>query len=172
MGKSRCKEKLFGVERSYRRTMGNHSSRRSEKELTGPARYMYKNYGTNSTKFITTWVKITADDGLLKFPQSGTFDPTRLENLKEKLNFHRNKHLNKHFSSLRLWRDESRRRNAESEIALLTDQNKNLMTQLEETKKHNAEKIELNNQLDGFSRTTKTNKNDQIKNLYPVIEVK
>ena len=125
--------------------MGSYFSRRTEKGLTGPVKYMYENYGTDSIRFVATWSKITADDGLLKFPQNGTFDRTRLENLREKLSSCADKH--KHFSSLRLWRDESRRRHAESQIASLTDQNKKL-TQLEEKKKHNADKREIRQPID------------------------
>lgn len=112
--------------------MGSFFSRRSENELTGPVEYMYVNYGTNSVRFVATWAKITADDGLLKFPSNGTFDRTKLENLRDKLKLR--KHKNKHFASLRFWRDECKRRNAESQIASLTDQNKKLLTQLEEIK--------------------------------------
>ncbi len=150
--------------------MGSYFSRGSAKELTGPVKYMYDSYGTDSVKFVATWSKITADDGLLKFPQNGTFDRTRLENLREKLISYTGR--DKHLSSLRLWRNESRRRNAESQIASLTDQNKKLIAQLEERKNTTQTETKLDSQLDGCPRTTKTNKNDQIKNLYPVKEIK
>lgn len=55
---------------------------KGQKEFTGPEKYMYDNYGTDSIKYVATWIRITADDGDLRFPQNGTFDQTRLENLK------------------------------------------------------------------------------------------
>lgn len=48
--------------------MGSYFSRESEKVLAGPVKYMYDIYGTDSVKFVATQIKVTADDGLLKFP--------------------------------------------------------------------------------------------------------
>ena len=151
--------------------MGSYFSRRSKRDLTGPVKYMHDNYGNASLRFVAPWVKITRDDGLLRFPQNGTFDRTKLENLREKLSTLPDR--NKHFSSLKLWRDESNRRNAESQIASLTDQNKKLMAQLEEEKKNTTQtETKPDSQLDMSYRNTKTNKNDQTKSLYPVREIK
>ena len=86
---------------------------------------MYENYGTSSVKFVATWIQITADDGLLKFPRNGTFDRTRLENLREKLSLRTDR--NQHFNSLRSWTNESKCRHAESQIASLNDQNREKM---------------------------------------------
>lgn len=113
-------------------------SRRSEKELTGPVKYMYDNYGTNSIKFVATWSEITADEGLLRFPQNGTFDWTRLENLREKKSSRTDRH--KHLS-LRLWRDESKCLNAESQIASITYQNKKGNSSIGRKKKQCRQKI-------------------------------
>lgn len=141
--------------------MGSYFSRRYEKDFTGPVKYMYENYGTESIKFVATWIKLTSNDGPLKFPPNGTFDRTRLENLKERLCTQRDS--NKHFNALRLWRDESRRRNAESQIASLADQNKKLIAQLKEQKDTTQTKTQLDDELNKSTERTITNKTEPIK---------
>lgn len=110
------------------------------------------------------WAKLTANDDLLKFPTRDTFDRCRLDNLKEKL---ASQKINgRHRRAFQSWENESLRRQAQSQVASLKDQNQKLTEKLKETEKTTQTTTVRSDQTNLAPQT----RNPTPHSLYPVLK--